>query len=394
MSVVIFCLALPAQRVRAQSLVVDKNSGTVGSQITITAQGFDPEKYAIVEFDDIHIADIDTDSKGDIHYNIEIPESTSGAHTLTVSDGSNVANAQITTLPSLYVVPSHGPASSTAQVTGQGFAANKLITAVLGDIHVATTASGEKGSFNTEFVVPPLPSGTYKMTASDEVNRATSAFNVTITITLSASEGFVGMQLAVAGSGFVNGITILYDDEVLDLIKALSDGTFSTNVTVPESKKGHHTITFLDANHSISVTFTVESDPPPVPKILLPTSSETTVSDPTFEWWPVTDPSGVTYSLEIATDPSFIDVILYRYGLRVAKYSLSTEERLSPSGEKPYYWRVKAVDRARNESEWSEPHSFYVKAFPSWAIYMIIAIVSVVVTIVVIQRRTKAKADK
>ncbi|GAH79878.1 unnamed protein product, partial [marine sediment metagenome] len=48
-------------------------------------------------------------------------------------------------------------------------------------------------------------------------------------------------------------------------------------------------------------------------------------------------------------------------------------EKLDPTKkEEPYYWRVKAIDSASNESQWSAPGSFYVGGFlwPGRIIYL------------------------
>ena len=54
---------------------------------------------------------------------------------------------------------------------------------------------------------------------------------------------------------------------------------------------------------------------------------------------------------------------LERKDLTLSEYFLTETEKLSPTkAEEPYYWRVKAIDGASNESDWSDPGSFYVSA--------------------------------
>ena len=64
--------------------------------------------------------------------------------------------------------------------------------------------------------------------------------------------------------------------------------------------------------------------------------------------------------------------------MTVSEYTLPKAEKLAAvKEESPYYWRVKAIDSAANESEWSEPNSFYVggaSALPKWAIYTLIGV--------------------
>jgi hypothetical protein len=115
----------------------------------------------------------------------------------------------------------------------------------------------------------------------------------------------------------------------------------------------------------------METTPPAVPTLALPANDTKSKSQPTFTWQPVSDPSGVTYTFQIATDANFAHVILEKPDLTSPEYTLIETEKLESVGkDTPYYWRVKAIDGASNESEWSTPNSFYVGfIMPTWGIY-------------------------
>jgi hypothetical protein len=101
-----------------------------------------------------------------------------------------------------------------------------------------------------------------------------------------------------------------------------------------------------------------------------------------FQWGTVQDPSGVTYTLQVARNRNFTTLVLERKGLTSSQYELTSQQGLATTGEDaPYYWRVKAIDSAQNESSWSETRSFYVRYLPQWAIYVIIAAVAVAVSV-------------
>ena len=71
----------------------------------------------------------------------------------------------------------------------------------------------------------------------------------------------------------------------------------------------------------------------------------------------------VTYTLQIATSEDFTSasIVLKKAGLTSSEYTVTESEELeSRSKEEPYYWRVKAVDGASNESAWSGERAFYV----------------------------------
>jgi len=79
--------------------------------------------------------------------------------------------------------------------------------------------------------------------------------------------------------------------------------------------------------------------------------------------------------------------VLEKTKLTKSEYILSAVEKLEPLGaEEPYYWRIRAVDGAANESKWTGAGEFYIIAaiedegegegvgiggikFPPWATY-------------------------
>jgi len=96
-----------------------------------------------------------------------------------------------------------------------------------------------------------------------------------------------------------------------------------------------------------------------------------------FDWQDVTDPSGVTYTLQLARNENFTDIVLKKE-LTQSKYTMTEAEELeSTKKDEPYWWRVKATDGATNESGWSGAGSFYVGfvfALPDWAIYLLMGV--------------------
>jgi len=97
-----------------------------------------------------------------------------------------------------------------------------------------------------------------------------------------------------------------------------------------------------------------------------------------FDWKDVTDPSGVTYTLQVATDKTFTaaSLILIEEGLTKSEYTLE-EELESTKKDAPYWWRVKAIDGVGNESGWTGAGSFdvgFVFELPKWALYLLIAL--------------------
>jgi len=107
----------------------------------------------------------------------------------------------------------------------------------------------------------------------------------------------------------------------------------------------------------------MESEAPLVPALLLPKDGDESEAEVYFDWDDVDDPSGVTYAIQIAIDEEFTSMVLEKGELTSSDYLLTGAEKLSPTKkDSPYYWRVKVIDGASNDSGWSESGSFYVSS--------------------------------
>lgn len=102
----------------------------------------------------------------------------------------------------------------------------------------------------------------------------------------------------------------------------------------------------------------------------------------------MSDPGGVTYTLQVAQDSGFNYIVVYKEGLVTSEYQLTEMEKLSPTTgnpPSPYYWRVRAEDDVQNQSDWSIINAFYVRGFlplQGWLLYTIIAIVGVLLVVI------------
>ena len=93
-----------------------------------------------------------------------------------------------------------------------------------------------------------------------------------------------------------------------------------------------------------------DTSPPAAPNLLSPSDGSTTSKPkPTFDWSDVTDPSGVTYQLQVDNSGTgFSSPEVNRTGL--ASSNFTPTSKLSKA---TYYWRVRATDGAGNAGAWS-----------------------------------------
>jgi len=102
-------------------------------------------------------------------------------------------------------------------------------------------------------------------------------------------------------------------------------------------------------------TTTFDSTPPEVPELIAPGDGENTPdATPTFAWTSVSDPSGVTYHIQVDNDPDFSSPEVNVTGLIDNTY---TSPKLANEN---YSWRVRAVDGAGNVSDWSSVWTFLI----------------------------------
>jgi len=375
----------------AAGMTIDPDNGSVGTEVKITGVDFGGNDDITVEYDgvaiDIESGDTDTDSNGDFETTILIPESIVGEHTIKVIDESDKeAEAVFTVEPEITIAPESGRVGERATVNGTGFADGEDVTIKFDGDEVATGSTNFDGSFSVTFDVPTVGPGTYDVEAKDEDgNSGKARFTMTTDISISpvtsqASPGYVSMDMTISGTGFIpdHEITITYaSTPVVFTTTSEDDGSFSYTFKVPKSESGEHTITASDGTNTLEVAFFMESTAPAIPRPLLPAMGIKSEQPVVFDWQDVTDPSGVTYTLQLARNENFTDIVLKKE-LTQSKYTMTEAEELeSTKKDEPYWWRVKATDGATNESGWSGAGSFYVGfvfALPDWAIYLLMGV--------------------
>ena len=90
------------------------------------------------------------------------------------------------------------------------------------------------------------------------------------------------------------------------------------------------------------------------PELISPTPGSTVSPTPTFEWTSVSDPSGVTYTIQVDNDPDFFSPEVDVAGLTDNTYTSSA------LADGTYYWHVQAVDGVGNVGDWSGEWNFTV----------------------------------
>lgn len=367
------------------TLTASPITGAVGNTVTLSGSGFAASSAITVYFGGLNVTTTTPDASGTFSgLTFTVPAASRGSHTIRAQDaGGGAATATYTVGQKMTTSVATGVPGTSVSFTGSGFDASKPISIKFNTVAVATSpasiTSGAKGAFSGSFAVPSVAAGTYAVEVSDGTYSYNTNFTIVATTSLSAITGDVGDEITMTGSGFTANslLTVKYDNIEVATGTVASDGSFSVAFTIIASVGGAHTITASDGINSQTATFTMETTPPAAPEPVLPLEEGKVKELGTFEWTPVADPSGVTYTFQIALDPSFVEtlMVITRPGLTEPTYILvEGEELVKVSKEEPYYWRVRAVDGASNAGEWSAAQWFttgFIFEMPSWLTYLL-----------------------
>ena len=382
-------------------------AGTVGSEIEISGQGLRRDQQITIKYDgkevNIISGDTKTDGDGGFTSTIAVPEGPADDYIITAIDESgNRPEAEFRVTPQISVSPTSQDVDEMVEVRGTGFGVREGVIVTLDGTEIVTIPvtlhTTRVGSLGGSFVIPPRPAYTdgslVKVRVRDESDNVAETELTVLPIPASIwlnpatsldAPGHVGMELSASGIWFVHGATIdiTYDNgetSPIAITEALDSRNFSVNFTVPPSVPGSHTVTASDGINSVAAVFTMESERPLTPVQLLPKAATTIEAEGLFDWEEVSDPSGVTYVLQVAGDSDFASVVLERGELADSEYILSEKERIRlAERQTPYYWRVKAVDGTCSESYWMISSPFYVGSpqgapLPGWMKYLWIGV--------------------
>jgi hypothetical protein len=366
-------------------------SGNVGTSVTVNGTGFGKSEGGIqVTYDGTGVkTGISADSQGSWDASFVIPNSTKGGHTIDASGASTkfdeVPDLTFIVSSAVTVKPTSGSVGDAITVAGCGFGGNESgITVTFdGNIIKADLSANSEGCWNSSITIPAATEGNHIVDAygvSTTLSEVADTKLVVLSkLALDPADGHVGSNIAINGTGFGAGtaVTLKYDSTALATEYTTDDkGNFQATLVAPKSPGGKHNIVATDAGGSTATgVFNMETTPPAIPQIVSPKEgSRVGLFDritPTFEWGAVSDPSGVSYSLQISSQSDFTTTLLNKENLSEAKYTLTDEEALS-RGE--YYWRVKAIDGASNDSGWTESIEFKAGLMPLWAFILIVIV--------------------
>jgi len=250
-------------------LSVSPDQGFVGNSTTATGAGFAHSILVSLTFGAATISDSDcvagslsTGHTGAFSCTFLVPPSTAGNHTVQAKGNVNNATANYTVIPHLNLSQPNGSfgAEVTATVTGFGPSAS-VDVAWNSSYTLCSGATDSNGSASCSFLVPTAPLGGHAIKASEASNTSTALFQVTPSVSLSATSQIVGYTLTASGYGFnpLTSISVFWDHITPQCPGSVTDtnGAAVCSFSVPGAPGGTHTVTFVQGALEVNVSFTI-----------------------------------------------------------------------------------------------------------------------------------------
>jgi len=378
------------------NITIKPDRGTVGTSVEIIGTDFFSDEDIAINYDEIDLdidsGDTKTDSSGEFTAYVTIPKSTAGIHHVTVIQLENEVATEFSVEPDVTVNPTSGEPDTRVTILGTGFSRRGNVVIYFGASEVAKIPTDRVGDFVATFSAPKLDAGLYEIEIDDGENIKTAKFTIIsppklpipkppmmpAVIEINRLAGNVGVEIVVSGTGFVRDgtVTVEYDNELVTSATIDTSGIFLTSFNIPVSKHGEHIMIISDDLNTKELTFTVESEAPAKPNLLL--VSPFVVKEGTdilLDWEDVTDKSmPVTYTLQLASNDGFSSgsILLEKTELSDSEYLMDLSKTPSLRPRRSYYWRVRAVDSAANAGEWIKAGEIKIAPIsttPGWLMY-------------------------
>ena len=390
----------------------DIPEGPAGTEVEVKGTGFGYRENIEIYFDgeDVELVSaIKANDLGTWSGKFLVPASSQGRHDITAGGdytrSRDVSAVRFDVTPGISISLTKGIVGSELTVKGSGFRSSEQNIEILfnGKAAKSNIRADNDGVFETTVIVPAAPMGEHEIGARGQSTSTSSVekrkFEVEPSLEAEPLAGPVGTEIEVSARGLPanEAVTVSYDDVTKGTGTTSADGTLAAiTFTATHTQTVHtadHPIIVVFNGTSLTATFSMESTPPAKPAPRAPVSGSRIgllgKQMPTLSWSVVDDPSGVTYGLQISTTPDFSQILISKSGL-VAQGSAITVSSSGPEmtytlGEPEalpygtYYWRVKAVDGAMNDSGWSASSSFKAGLLPTWALIVIIVLAAVLV---------------
>ncbi len=256
------------------SLSVSPTSGTVGSTVTVSGNGYTTgATITSVAWNALSTIDCtgasSVSSSGTWSCQFVVPNTGQGTYVISAFESTGSPSDALTSYtvePALSISPSPATYGENPTATATGFGGGATVTITVTWTSGAVSCTGTASAYGLYSCALPVRwtvAGTYTVSASDNVgNSATTTIVIDPSIVLVPVSGPVGTTVTVEGASFAasSAISVGWTPSGSYCLTVLtnSTGNFTCTFGVPGAVAGAHTVTATDGAHnSATATFTV-----------------------------------------------------------------------------------------------------------------------------------------
>jgi hypothetical protein len=374
-----------------------------------------------------------------------VPGTNKGEHIIGAS-GSSTTAAEVNKIPFIVypwikVSPTSGTVGTRISIYGWGFRQNEdgvtiswdgdiIVTNIRAETDGTIIIDGSKrtsgmamqGSDTYESVfVPPTTSGkhilvVYGSSFTPKGVLPETVFEVLPQISIQPTSGNKGTQVTVSGAGFAGGenVNISFDGiPVATKIRANDNGSYEAIFSAPQGKNKENKITASgDKGNSAQTNFTTERVILGGPQLIYPErgaklaifdslgsvvggsakyliglfdylngqKSEVSNLLINFSWSKFNEPATLSYNLQISKDSRFSSFNVDKRDIKNNSTLLAKDTNFTAGR---YYWRVRSIDNAGSEGDWSDIGDFEIISMPPLVTTFTIIIVVLIIAAIV-----------
>lgn len=244
------------------SLRLSLSSGTVGTSVTATGEGFDADAAYNVTWNlTVTLCTGSTLSDGALSCAFSVPAAPGGVHSISAVENLNSATAGFTVAPFLQISETSGFVGSSDSVTGIGFGGTSPYSLTWDSTTVlCADTTDPSGNFGCTFTVPAAPAGAHSIAAVGSMSAPSVGFTVTPYLSLSVVVGPPGTSVTASGTGFgaTSSATVGWTGgAALCAETTESNGSFVCRFTLPATPAGSGTIAGIQGSNQADVGFVV-----------------------------------------------------------------------------------------------------------------------------------------
>jgi outer membrane protein assembly factor BamB len=246
-------------------------SGSSGTTLTVSAYGFTGLEIVDIYWNNspTPITSLATSGYGYLPPTaIDVPAGQiAGSYPVTITGESShisVTNSFTVVAPSFTLSPANGPGGVPVLLQGQGYTPGETVDISWQPsprtVDIATAVAGPSGIIQSQFLAPPVPAGTYTVSAVGRISHAVikQTFTVANGLAASPSSGAPGSTITANGMGYqANEQVQLYWDTTANqpfaTVLANQTGNIQKSFALPANiTPGNHTLIGVGATSGIS----------------------------------------------------------------------------------------------------------------------------------------------